>query len=234
MTKPLSTSLRTTTTRPSLETLNREFAPLSFEERLRRLYTYFPEQEVLLTSSFGTKSALLLYWMQHVRPTQPVYFLNTTYHFPETLQYKERLTEAYALRVIDILPDAERNRLTREAQMWASQPERCCHYNKVVPLRAIKEKHQLWISGVMGYQTGSRAGMQIFEEKEGIIKFHPFIDMEEAEFLYYSGLYRLPAHPLEALGYGSIGCTHCTAKGSGRAGRWPGRHKDECGLHVSS
>lgn len=233
MTKPLSQSLRSTTPRPSLEVLNREFAPLSFEERLRRLYAYFPEQEVLMTSSFGTKSALLLYFIHRVRPTQAVYFLNTTYHFPETLQYKATLAEQLQLKVVDILPDAERNRLTRETQLWASQPERCCHYNKVLPLRAVKEKHQVWISGVMSYQTGSRADLQLFEEKDGIIKFHPLIDMQEAEFLYYSGLYRLPAHPLEALGYGSIGCTHCTTKGQGREGRWPGKQKDECGLHVT-
>ncbi len=117
--------------------------------------------------------------------------------------------------------------------MWDSQPGRCCHYNKVMPLQGVKAGHRVWMSGVHSYQTMNRAAMEIFEAVDGLIHFHPLIDIEEGEFLYLLEKDRLPRHPLEALGYGSIGCTHCTRPGQGRAGRWAGTDKEECGLHSS-
>ena len=216
-----------------LAALNREFAALDFQERISRLYEYFPVDEVLFTSSFGTKSVVMLTLVSRANAEQKVHILNTGYHFPETLAYKDTLAQLTGLQVIDIFPDPERNRMTRETKMWESQPGRCCHYNKVMPLKAVKAHHKVWMSGVHSYQTMNRAAMEIFEEVEGLIHFHPLIDIEEGEFLYLLEKDKLPRHPLEELGYGSIGCTHCTRPGQGRAGRWAGTDKDECGLHVS-
>jgi len=69
----------------------------------------------------------------------------------------------------------------------------------------------------MAYQTPFRAHLRVFEQQGDIIKFHPFVDIDEGEFLFYLDKYQLPRHPLEKHGYGSIGCVHCTAKGKGRA-----------------
>jgi len=215
----------------SVEYLNEVFAPLNFEERIQRLYEFFDEKDVLMTSSFGASAAFMLRLISEYHPTQKVYFIDTTYHFPETLSYKAELTEAYKLNVVNVLPDPTQNALTRDEEWWKDHPKMCCSINKVVPLEPIKEEHKVWISGLMAYQTEFRANLHIFEQQGDIIKFHPLIDLAEGDYLYWSSLYKLPKHPLESQGYGSIGCTHCTQKGKGREGRWAGTGKTECGLH---
>ena len=216
-----------------LAAMNAEFAALDFQERISRLYDYFPVDQVLFTSSFGTKSVVMLTLVSRANAAQKVHMLNTGYHFPETIAYKDTLADLTGLEVVEIHPDPEKNKLTRDTRMWETQPGRCCHYNKVKPLKAVKARHTVWMSGVHSYQTMNRAAMEIFEEVDGLIHFHPLIDIEEGEFLYLLEKDKLPRHPLEELGYGSIGCTHCTRPGQGRAGRWAGTDKDECGLHVS-
>ena len=216
-----------------VKALNAEFAELDFQDRIKRLYEYFPVDEVLFTSSFGTKSVVMLTLVSRANAAQKVHILNTGYHFPETLAYKDTLAEITGLEIVEILPDPARHQQTLESEMWENQPSRCCHYNKVMPLKAVKEEHTVWLSGVHSYQTMNRAAMEIFEEVDGLIHFHPLIDITEGEFLYLLEKDKLPRHPLEALGYGSIGCHHCTRPGQGRAGRWAGKDKDECGLHVS-
>lgn len=214
-----------------LDVLNEIFTPLGFEQRVKLLYEFFPEKEVLVTSSFGTKSVFLLHLLHQIRPTQKVHFINTTYHFPETLAYMHQLEQLYDLQIVEILPEKEQNDLTREEQWWKEHPRMCCAINKVAPLEPVKAKHKVWISGLMAYQTPFRAGLKVFEKQGDIIKFHPFVDIDEGEFLYYLSYHKLPRHPLEEKGYGSIGCLHCTEAGEGREGRWKGSDKTECGLH---
>ncbi len=215
----------------SIELLNDVFTPLSFEERLQVLYNYFPEEDILVTSSFGTKSVFLLHLLHRLHSTQAIHFIDTTYHFPETIRYKKDLTRLFDLNVINVFPAIDENALTREEQWWKDHPRMCCAVNKIVPLEPIKAKHKIWISGLMAYQTEYRSRLKVFERQGDIIKFHPLIDIDEGEFLYYMDYYKLPRHPLEKHGYGSVGCTHCTAQGEGRSGRWQGIGKTECGLH---
>lgn len=217
----------------SIDELNAIFTPLTFQERIEKLYEYFAEEDVLMTSSFGTKSVFLLHWFSSIRPTQVVHFLDTTYHFKETIAYKKQLTERFDLDVIDIFPDIEQNMLTREEQWWVEHRRMCCSINKVAPLEPIKAQHKIWVSGLMSYQTEFRSNLNVFQQQGDIIKFHPIVDIDEGEFIYYMDLFNLPRHPLEQEGFGSIGCTHCTAKGSGRDGRWKGSNQKECGLHPS-
>ena len=217
----------------SVELLNDIFMPLNFEERIRLLYRYFDEKDVLFTSSFGGNSVFLLYFVSSIRPTQTVHFIDTTYHFEETLTYKRQLTERFGLRVVDILPGPEENALTREEKWWKDHPRMCCSINKVVPLEAVKARHKVWISGLMAFQTEFRSHLRVFERQGDILKFHPLVEVGEWEVLYHFSLHNLPRHPLEAQGYGSIGCTHCTQKGEGRSGRFNGQGRTECGLHPS-
>ena len=172
-----------------------------------------------------------MHLLHQVRPTQKVHFINTTYHFSETLAYKDQLEQLYGLNVVEILPEKVQNDLTREEQWWKDHPRMCCAINKVAPLEPVKAKHKIWISGLMAYQTPFRAGLRVFEQQGDIMKFHPFVDIDEGEFLYYLSYHNLPRHPLEEKGYGSIGCLHCTEVGEGREGRWKGSDKTECGLH---
>jgi phosphoadenosine phosphosulfate reductase len=215
----------------SLDLLNDIFKDLTFKERLKKMYNYFNEDDVLLTSSFGTKSVFLLHLISQIRPLQKVHFIDTTYHFKETHEYKRQLTELLNLNVTEVLPAKAENELTRDEQWWNDHPKMCCTINKVAPLEPIKANHQIWISGLMAYQTPFRSRLNIFEQQGDIVKFHPLIDIDEGEFLYYMDYFKLPKHPLQSQGYGSIGCQHCTAKGEGRSGRWAGKQKTECGLH---
>lgn len=211
--------------------LNQQFTVLSFRERLRLLYRVFPPEEILVTSSFGTSSVFLLHMLSQIRPTQLIHFIDTGYHFPATLEYKGLLTDQFGLNIKDVHPDPTQHQMTLEEQMWSTEPDLCCAVNKVAALEPIKARHKVWISGVMGFQTPHRAGLQVFEQGEGLLKFHPFVDIDEGEVLYHFGVHKLPPHPLAALGYGSVGCLHCTVKGKGREGRWKGKQKTECGLH---
>jgi phosphoadenosine phosphosulfate reductase len=215
----------------SVELLNDLFTPLHYLARIGLLYKYFDEKDVLLTSSFGTNSAFLLYCLHEVRPSQRVHFIDTTYHFPETLEYKERLTALFKLNVTDLLPDPQQNALTTDEKWWLGHPRMCCSINKVVPLERVKAAHKVWMTGLMAHQTEFRSHLRVFERQGDILKFHPLIDVDEGEVLYHFSLHNLPQHPLESLGYGSIGCIHCTKKGEGRDGRFLGQQRNECGLH---
>ena len=84
----------------------------------------------------------------------------------------------------------------------------------------------------MNWQSTHRSDMSIFEVRDGLLKFHPLLDVTESEYQAYKVIYELPSHPLVHQGYDSIGCTHCTAPGKGRAGRWNNTSKTECGLHL--
>lgn len=217
----------------SIDMLNDMFKAIHIRERIRLLYELFDEDEILFTSSFGTKSAYLLYLVNEIRPSQTVHFIDTAYHFPETIQYKKQITEAFGLKVVDVLPDIEKHMLTREGEWWKDHPRMCCTINKIAPVEPLIANHKIWIAGLMAFQTKFRSRLEVFVEQGDIIKFHPLVDIEEAEFLYQFGVNNIPRHPLETNGYGSIGCTHCTKPGSGRKGRWQGTGKTECGLHPS-
>lgn len=217
----------------SIDMLNDMFKVIHIRERIRLLYELFDEDEILFTSSFGTKSAYLLFLINEIRPSQTVHFIDTAYHFPETIQYKKQITEAFGLKVVDVLPDIEKHMLTREGEWWKDHPRMCCTINKIAPVEPLIAKHKIWIAGLMAFQTKFRSRLEVFVEQGDIIKFHPLVDIEEAEFLYQFEVNNIPRHPLETSGYGSIGCTHCTKPGSGRKGRWQGTGKTECGLHPS-
>jgi phosphoadenosine phosphosulfate reductase len=214
----------------TIEQLNEEYLPLTPEERVRRVNSDF--SKVLLTSSFGTTSAVLLNLFRSVNNNQDVYFLDTTYHFAETLEYKNLLTRQLGLNVHTIKPEEWKNSFTNTDQTWSKDPDLCCSINKVEPLDKIKSGFQVWVSGLMQSQNNYRKQMKIFEEKGGILKFYPIIDMSDEEAKKYIVEHSLPEHPLLKHGFNSVGCIHCTVKGRGREGRWVNRSKTECGLHM--
>jgi len=214
----------------SIERLNEKYFPLSPEQRVSELFRDF--SRVLFTSSFGTSSAVLLHLFHEAKPDLPVYFLDTTYHFAETLEYKAQLAQLLNLQVIDVKPEEWKNTFTREDHTWHKDPDLCCSINKVEPLDRLSPEFEVWVSGLMRSQNKFRQRQNIFEEKNGILKFYPIIDMDEAAAKNYMEKHQLPSHPLQAHGYNSVGCFHCTTKGKGREGRWANRSKTECGLHL--
>lgn len=218
-----------------LENLNEDFKKLNAAERLSRLFEMIPEEEVLITSSFGIHSAILLHHLSTIQPGIKIHFINTRFHFPETLEYKAHLTSLFKLNVVEVAPSEDLKELCEATTMWKTTPNVCCYLNKVAPLEPLKSRHKVWVSGLMGFQNSLRKNWQIFgrdANNEGLLKFHPFIDWSWTDYENYRQAHALPPHPLELEGYGSVGCTHCTQKAKGRAGRWSNKLKTECGLHV--
>jgi phosphoadenosine phosphosulfate reductase len=212
--------------------LNEKYKELSIPERIKELYNDFNPEEVMLTSSFAATSAFLLRVFSKVNQAQKIYFINTGYHFDETLQYKEELTKLYGLNVEDIGAEKWEHDFTTVDETWRKDPNLCCSVNKVKPLNLIKERFTIWVSGLMEWQSDHRASLDIFEERGGILKFYPLLDVTKEEREHYIAENNLPFHPLVEQGYFSIGCKHCTVPGKGREGRWNNNPKTECGLHL--
>ena len=216
----------------AIEQLNRDYAPLDFEARIRRLYQDFAVDKVLVTSSFAATSAYFLHLISSIEPKQIITFVDTGYHFPETLTYKDDLIKRFNLQVQDIRADDYQHNWSKTERLYETDPDFCCSINKVQPLEEIKPNYDVWVSSLMNWQSDYRAGLPIFEERRGILKFNPMIDVTKEQRDAYIREHDLPFHPLVAKGYASIGCTHCTVPGEGRSGRWSGKPKTECGLHF--
>ncbi len=208
------------------------YAPLNFEARLRRLYTDFASDKVLVTSSFAATSAYFLHIVSRIRPGQAIHFIDTGFHFKETIEYREYLIKLFGLKVADVRAEDWKHDFTETEKTYLRDPDFCCSINKVEPLELIKPNYHVWVSSLMRWQTEHRANLNLFEVRRGIIKFNPMIDVTREERDAYIREHRLPFHPLVAKGYSSIGCSHCTVQGDGRAGRWAGKPKTECGLHL--
>ncbi len=212
------------------KTLCESYSPYDPKQRLEKLFGEF--DRVLVTSSFGTTSAILLHLLHKVKSDVPVYFIDTMYHFDETYAYKDQLASQWKLNIVDVRPKVNEHMFTRTNYTWAHHPDSCCFVNKVMPMEALKSSHDVWISGMLGGSTELRKHMPLFKWDGQILRFYPLISMDEQEAEWYKVLHELPGHPLEDKGYGSVGCKHCTFKGAGRSGRWAGSNKKECGLHI--
>jgi len=225
-------SVKRVFTPTEIKKLNDKYRSLTVRERVEELYKDFDQAEVMLTSSFAATSAFLLRVFSRINPSQTIYFINTGYHFEETLKYKKQLTQLYGLNVEDIGAEKWKHDFTTKDETWKKDPNLCCSVNKVEPLTLIKEKFTVWVSGLMEWQSDHRASLDIFEERGGILKFYPLLDVTKEEREEYIKDHELPFHPLVAKGYFSIGCKHCTVPGKGREGRWNNNPKTECGLHL--
>ena len=214
---------------PSLNVVYRE---LTVYERVEQLYRDFDQKDIMLTSSFATTSAFLLKVFSDINKDQIIYFIDTGYHFKETLIYKEYLTQLYDLNVVNIKAENKKHALSEETEMWKVQPNRCCYINKVEPLDHIKKDYKIWVSGLMQWQSDYRNTLDIFENRDDILKFYPLLDIDYIGRDEFIREHHLPFHPLKSKGYSSVGCTHCTVPGEDRSGRWNNSPKTECGLHL--
>ncbi|MEW6237967.1 MAG: phosphoadenylyl-sulfate reductase [Candidatus Omnitrophota bacterium] len=194
---------------------------------------------VFVSSSFQTQSVPLLHIVSQVCPQMTVLFLDTGYHFPETLAFRDELQKAFGLKIRTIRPISagSQSDIAQESPLYSVNPDLCCHLNKVKPMRMALEDALGWISGVRRDQTSRRAELKVVEaEPSGILKIHPMLHWRREEIWDYIKNHNLPKHPLHGQGYRSIGCAPCTRPaGQGeddRDGRWPGREKTECGLHT--
>jgi len=215
-----------------LKELNQKYRSLDVHQRIEMLYRDFEEFDIMLTSSFAATSAMLLKFFSDVNNKQLIYFIDTGYHFKETLIYKDYLVQLYDLNVKNVSAEDWKHQFTSEDKTWTKDPDLCCSINKVEPLEKIKGNYKIWVSGLMRWQSDDRASLDVFEERKGLVKFYPLLDVSKDERENFIKDHHLPFHPLISKGYFSIGCKHCTVPGKGREGRWNNSPKTECGLHL--
>jgi phosphoadenosine phosphosulfate reductase len=191
-----------------------------------------------VVSSFGTESAVLLKFVADVDPSLPVLFLDTLWLFKETLSYRDALVARLGLtdvRTVTPSPSALAVRDPKRELCFRDR-DACCGIRKVDPLAKELAAFGGWISGRKRYHGGDRAALAVVEADGPRLKFNPLARLTRAELNVAFAAARLPRHPLEALGFGSVGCVPCTnrpAPGAAlRAGRWGGLGKSECGIHT--
>ena len=231
-----------------LEKLQKHYGGLEASDLLRFMIADIFKGRIALISSFGADAALLLALVAEIDTKTPVLFLETGKHFPETLHYVDTIKNKLGLQNLHFLtPDpALVNRIDEKGELWSSNPDRCCWMRKVEPLdRAVKELGiEALITGRKRYQNSDRATLATIEiDDKNIFRINPLANWDKARQKAEAAKRDLPAHPLVAAGYLSIGCAPCTSivkpGEDERAGRW--RHtaqgdeqKTECGIHLSN
>lgn len=170
-----------------------------------------------------------------------VLFLDTGYHFAETIGTRDAVVDVYNLDLINVEPEhtvAQQDSLLGK-NLYASNPAECCRLRKVVPLKAALAPYRAWVTGIRRAESPTRANAPLisFDEGFGLVKINPLAAWTDEQFQDYIDAHGVLVNPLVDDGYPSIGCAPCTAKpapgADPRSGRWAGSAKTECGLHVS-
>lgn len=214
---------------------------MTFEEIKKQIETYQREgKKIFTSSSFQSHSIVLLHILSRIDSSIPVYFMNTGYHFAETLKFRDDIAKEFGLNLISIGSATPKSLQKDEAGrlLFTSDPDYCCHINKVVPMDAILAEHDVWINGVRGDQSAVRKAMKVEQPApHDSVRFHPMLDWNNKMIFDYRKEFGLKEHYLDSQGYQSIGCEPCTRKMDlemmEREARWFGMNKTECGLHTA-
>jgi phosphoadenosine phosphosulfate reductase len=221
-----------------IEELSNEFEAKTPQEIIKwAVDTFWPQ--VAFSSSFQTQSMPLLHMASQIRRDILIFFLDTGYHFWDTLIFREQLASDWQLNVLDLYRDTRWDQFTRgrTRTLPLEDPNLCCFIHKVQPMQKALKDMLAWISGIRRDQTANRAHAKILElQPDGLLKINPMLNWTRADVKRYMELHKLPSHPLFEKGYRSVGCAPCTVaigvNDDERAGRWSGRGKTECGLHT--
>ncbi len=196
--------------------------------------------KVAATSSFQTQSVPLLHIISNTIPDLQILFLDTGFHFSETLSFRDRLIEDFSLNVTNLTARMGHDGFRQQyGNLYKNDPDLCCYINKVEPLQRAKEDLDAWISGIRRDQTENRSDTPVIsKQNDGTFKICPMVNWTKSDIDNYISENGLPTHPLSDEGYVSIGCAPCTRPAEGteneRAGRWAGLDKTECGIHFDN
>ncbi|HNP18518.1 MAG TPA: phosphoadenylyl-sulfate reductase [Fulvivirga sp.] len=214
---------------------------MDFESIVSQIGKYKSEgKRLFTTSSFQSHSLVLLHILSRIDNTIPIVFINTGYHFPETVEFRDQVAEQFGLsNILDLRSEVPKF-MQRDAEgrlLFASDPDHCCYLNKTQPVNTLLLQYDIWINGVRADQSATRKAMKVEQvAPHGAVRFHPMLDWNAKMIYQYQKEYDLPKHPLESNGYLSIGCEPCTRKADPemmeREARWYGMNKTECGLHT--
>ncbi|MGV9972641.1 phosphoadenylyl-sulfate reductase [Nocardia beijingensis] len=187
------------------------------------------------------QDGVLVHLAAGVRPGVDVLFLDTGYHFAETIGTRDAVEAVYGVNVVNVRPEqtvAEQDQLLGK-DLFAREPNECCRLRKVVPLKKSLAGYNAWVTGIRRVEAPTRANAPLisFDEAFGLVKINPIAPWSDDEMQDYIEKHGILVNPLVEEGYPSIGCAPCTRKpepGSDpRSGRWAGLAKTECGLHQS-
>ncbi len=198
-------------------------------------------------SAFGTdvlvaasmQDVVLPHLFAQVIPGVEVLFLDTGYHFHETLQTRDAAALALPITIVQAL---SRQSVAEQDDEYGEKlhdrdPDLCCFLRKVEPLASALDGRAAWVTGVRRIEGPTRANTPIvsWDDKHHLVKVNPLVAWSDEDVETYQVAYDLPRNLLVAQGYPSIGCAPCTSKVAPgedpRAGRWSGTDKTECGIH---
>ena len=186
------------------------------------------------------QDAVLVELAARALPGVDVLFLETGYHFAETIGTRDAVAAVYDVTIVNARAEhsvAEQDSLLGR-DLFARDPDRCCFLRKVVPLQNTLARSDAWVTGVRRVEAPTRANTPLvtYDEKNGLVKLNPLAAWSDEQMQAYLDEHHVLVNPLVAEGYPSIGCRTCTVKPlpgtDPRSGRWAGRAKTECGLHA--
>ena len=216
-------------------------AELGADATAQQLLTWAAETfgERLIVAS-NMQDAVLVDLAARARPGVDVLFLETGYHFAETIGTRDAVEATYDVRIVNAEPEhtvAEQDSLLGK-DLFARDPNQCCGLRKVVPLQKTLAGYDAWVTGVRRVEAPTRANTPLvtFDDKFGLVKINPIAAWSDEDMDAYIAEHGILVNPLVGEGYPSIGCAPCTAKpapgADPRSGRWAGTGKIECGLHT--
>ncbi|GMK41067.1 phosphoadenosine phosphosulfate reductase [Paenibacillus sp. CCS19] len=195
---------------------------------------------ITFACSFGAEDVVLVDMIQKINPNVDIFYLDTDFHFKETLETRDELAARYPnIRYVQVKPaiTPEEQAAQYGEELWKSDPNQCCNIRKVQPLTQILSQYECWMTGIRRDQADTRANAKKIEYdyKFGLMKFNPIADWTSEDVWNYIRENNVPYNKLHDNHYPSIGCEHCTRQvmpgEDPRAGRWSGNDKTECGLH---
>jgi phosphoadenylyl-sulfate reductase (thioredoxin) len=192
-------------------------------------------------TGFGAEGCVLIDAAARHHIEVDIFTLDTGVLFPETYDLWRRLEAKYGIRIRSVRParTIQQQEQDEGPELWDRDPDRCCQLRKVEPQKAEVARFDAWVSAIRRDQTSDRAHAEIFEpdKRFGLVKVNPLVAWTTKDIWNYIVKHDVPYNPLHDQGYPSIGCQPCTSPvGAGedpRAGRWRGKAKTECGLHVA-
>jgi phosphoadenosine phosphosulfate reductase len=197
---------------------------------------------LVMATAFGAEGCCILHMLADIEPNTHVINLDTGYQFPETLELRDRIRDRYGIDVELIRPELTVSEYEAEhgGPLYELRHDQCCYDRKVVPLRKAMDRIRplAWISAIRKDQTEHRAvaGIVQWDAKFKVVKINPLLNWTKKDVWSFIMKNDVPYNPLHDHGYPSIGCQPCTrsvnAGEDERAGRWAGKVKTECGLHV--
>ena len=214
-----------------------DLAEAPAEEIIRWAVQTFGDR-LCITSSMT--DAVIVHLASQVHEGMDVIFLDTGYHFPETIGTRDAVQAIYPVNVKNVTPSrtVEEQEAALGPRLYGRNPDLCCYLRKVVPLERALDPYDAWITGVRREETDARSDTQVVEwdPKRAMVKVNPIAGWSQDEVDAYIAEHDVVLNPLVDEGYPSIGCATCTLPvkpgADPRSGRWAGTGKTECGLHI--